>query len=81
MGRRRYSQGSQHGACAGKCVREGGPIGEGMDNGNAGSGRHVSDAFWTRANDGSETGALCSVHAQNALPETPRSTDDGHVMR
>jgi hypothetical protein len=81
MGRRRYSQGSQHGACAGKCVREGGPIGERLDNGNAGSGRHLSDAFWPRADDGSETDARCPAHAQNALPETAGSTDHGHVMR
>ena len=81
MGGRRYSQGSQHGACAGKCVREGGPIGERLDNGNARSPRHVGDAFWPRADDGSETDSLSSANAEDPLTETTRSTDDGYVMR
>jgi hypothetical protein len=81
MRRRRYSQSSEHGVCAGKCVREGGPISQRLDNGNPGPTRQVGDSFWPRAYDGSESDSLSPAHAEDALTETARSTDDGHMKR
>lgn len=77
---RRYSQGREHGARTGKCVREGGPISQRPDKGNPGATGQVGNSFWPRTYDGSEADPLSPAHSEDALPEAARSTDDGHVM-